>query len=315
MTAADLVSKQVDMEAAVDHPLRRASDRLPPYSVVVPCFNEVECIRSTIEALARVTVPARAEILVVDDGSTDGSAALLAEIEASGEFEGLRVIRHGSNSGYGAAIKTGVRRSQAQLIVIIDADGTYPSERIPELVKAASGADMVIGARTEGHEGQPLMRRFAKSILRAHCSWLVGERIPDMNSGLRVFRKSNVEQFFKILPDGFSLTTTLTVAMMRNRYAVVFEPISYADRIGRSKIRPFRDTLGFIQLIVRTGMYFAPLRVLMPLVAALSIAFLVSLGYDIVALENLTDKTIILLLFAMNTALFGLLADMIDKRS
>jgi glycosyltransferase involved in cell wall biosynthesis len=303
------------MQTATDHPLRRASDRLPPYSVVVPCFNEIESIRSTVEALARITIPARAEIVVVDDGSTDGSAALLAELDAAGRFEGFRLVQQTSNSGYGAAIKTGLRRARAQLIVIIDADGTYPSDRIPDLVEAASGADMVIGARTEGHEGQPLMRRLAKSILRAHCSWLVGERIPDMNSGLRVFRKSIVERFFKILPDGFSLTTTLTVAMMRNRYTVVFEPISYAERVGRSKIRPLRDTLGFIQLIVRTGMYFAPLRVLMPLVAALSVAFVVSLGYDILVLENLTDKTIILLLFAMNTALFGLLADMIDKRS
>jgi glycosyltransferase involved in cell wall biosynthesis len=303
------------MQTATDHPLRRASDRLPPYSVVVPCFNEIESIRSTVEALARITIPARAEIVVVDDGSTDGSAALLAELDAAGHFEGFRLVQQTSNSGYGAAIKTGLRRARAQLIVIIDADGTYPSDRIPDLVEAASGADMVIGARTEGHEGQPLMRRLAKSILRAHCSWLVGERIPDMNSGLRVFRKSIVERFFKILPDGFSLTTTLTVAMMRNRYTVVFEPISYAERVGRSKIRPLRDTLGFIQLIVRTGMYFAPLRVLMPLVAALSVAFVVSLGYDILVLENLTDKTIILLLFAMNTALFGLLADMIDKRS
>ena len=136
-----------------------------------------------------------------------------------------------------------------------------------------------------------------------------------MNSGLRVFRRQVVERFFKILPDGFSLTTTLTVAMMRNRYTVVFQPIAFAPRVGRSKIRPLRDTLGFIQLILRTGMYFAPLRVLLPLVAALSLAFGVSLGYDIVVLKNLTDKTIILLLFAMNTALFGLLADMIDKRS
>ena len=136
-----------------------------------------------------------------------------------------------------------------------------------------------------------------------------------MNSGLRVFRKHVVERFFKILPDGFSLTTTLTVAMMRNRYAVVYEPIAFSDRVGRSKIRPFRDTLGFFQLIVRTGMYFAPLRVLLPLVAVLSVGFIVSLGYDVLVLDNLTDKTIILLLFAMNTALFGLLADMIDKRS
>jgi glycosyltransferase involved in cell wall biosynthesis len=314
VTTTEVSSEQGKLVAS-DHPLRRVSDHLPPFSVVVPCFNEIGSIRTTVEKLAGITVACGAEIIVVDDGSTDGSSGLLEEIEHSREIAGLRVVRHTSNSGYGASIKTGVRRAAAELIVIIDADGTYPCERIPDLVEAAADADMVVGARTEGSEGQPLLRRFAKSILRAHCSWLVGEKIPDMNSGLRVFRKTIAEQFFKILPDGFSLTTTLTVAMMRNRYAVLFEPIPFTDRVGRSKIRPLRDTLGFIQLILRTGMYFAPLRVLLPLVGVLSVAFAISLGYDIVALDNLTDKTIILLLFAMNTALFGLLADMIDKRS
>jgi len=148
-----------------------------------------------------------------------------------------------------------------------------------------------------------------------NCSWLVGEPIPDMNSGLRIFRKSVFEQFAKILPDGFSLTTTITVAMMRSRYRVVFMPISYAERVGRSKIRPLRDSLGFFQLIVRTGMYFAPLRVLLPLAILLLLGFLGSLGYDVFVLRNLTDKTILLFLFAVNTVLFGMLADMIDKRS
>jgi glycosyltransferase involved in cell wall biosynthesis len=315
MTAADLKSIAANELVPSEYPMRRASDRLPPFSVVVPCFNEVGSIRTTVEGVAEVTAVRGAEIIVVDDGSSDGSAQILDELEESKDTAGLRVVRHSSNFGYGAAVKTGVRRARAELIVIIDADGTYPCDRIPDLVDAAAEADMVIGARTEGTQGQALARRFAKSILRAHCSWLVGERIPDMNSGLRVFRKSVAERFFKILPDGFSLTTTLTVAMMRNRYTVLFEPIAFAVRVGRSKIRPLRDTLGFIQLIVRTGMYFAPLRVLLPLVAVLSVAFAFSLGYDIVVLENLTDKTIILLLFAMNTALFGLLADMIDKRS
>jgi glycosyltransferase involved in cell wall biosynthesis len=300
---------------ASKHPLRRATDHTPPWSVIVPCFNEAACIASTVEELTKVMTEHGAEIMVVDDGSTDGSRELLDEMESSGDFPGFRVIRHPTNLGYGAAVKTGVRRARAELVVIIDADGTYPCERIPDLVAAATSADMVIGARTEGTQGQTRLRRFAKNILRAHCSWLVGEKIPDMNSGLRVFRKSVAERFFKILPDGFSLTTTLTVAMMRNRYTVFFEPIMYSERVGRSKIRPLRDTLGFIQLIVRTGMYFAPLRVLLPLVLLLSLAFTLSLGYDILVLKNLTDKTIILLLFAMNTALFGLLADMIDKRS
>jgi glycosyltransferase involved in cell wall biosynthesis len=262
-----------------------------------------------------VIAPAGGEIVVVDDGSTDGSRQVLEELAAATDDDRLRLVANASNHGYGAAIKTGVRRARADLIVIIDADGTYPCDRIPDLVEGAARADMVVGARTLGTEGQPWLRRVAKSVLRAHCSWLVGERIPDMNSGLRVFRKSVFESFFKVLPDGFSLTTTLTVAMMRNRYSVAFEPIAYTDRVGSSKIRPVMDTLGFLQLILRTGMYFAPLRVLMPLVGLLSAAFLISLAYDLLALRNLTDKTVILLLFTMNTGLFGLLADMIDKRS
>jgi glycosyltransferase involved in cell wall biosynthesis len=295
--------------------MRRSSDLLPPYSVIVPCYNEVDGIRSDLPELAAVVSGSGAEIVVVDDGSTDGSSQVLDVIVAEGSIPRLTVVHNEKNLGYGAAIKTGTRRATSDLIVIVDADGTYPFDRIPDLVEGAQRADMVVGARTGDGGGLSFWRKIPKSILRAHCSWLVGQRIPDMNSGLRVFRKQIFETFFKILPDGFSLTTTLTVAMMRNRYRVVFEPISYSERVGRSKIRPIRDTLGFFQLILRTGMYFAPLRVLLPLAVVLMLGFAVSLGYDVVVLRNLTDKTVILLLFGMNTALFGLLADMIDKRS
>jgi len=315
MTDVETTSKSAQLVAVADGGLRASDLDLPPFSVVVPCYNEIGSIEATIDALTEITKPVDAEIIVVDDGSTDGTRERLTEIMNAGAMTRLRVIHHTMNRGYGASISTGVRRARAELIVIIDADGTYPCERIPDLIDAADSADMVVGSRTEGKNPQPLLRRFAKYVLRGHCSWLVGERIPDLNSGLRVFRKSVFDRFFKILPSGFSLTTTLTVAMMRNRYSVVFVPITYAERVGRSKIRPIADTLGFFQLILRTGMYFAPLRVLFPLVMVLSVAFLVSLGYDVFVLRDLTEKTLILLLFAMNTMLFGLLADMIDKRS
>lgn len=315
MTEMETTMGDGPLVAAAGRTLTTATDGPQPYSVVVPCYNEIGSIEATISTLIDVIAPDGTEIIVVDDGSTDGTRELLEEMVRSGGSSPLRVIYHGSNHGYGAAISTGVRRARTELIVIIDADGTYPLERIPDLVAVAGSVDMVVGARTEGKNPQPLLRRFTKNVLRAHCSWLVGEHIPDLNSGLRVFRKSIFDQFVKILPSGFSLTTTLTVAMMSNRYSVVFVPITYAERIGRSKIRPIKDTIGFIQLILRTGMYFAPLRVLFPLVMLLSLAFLVSLGYDVFVLRDLTEKTLLLVLFAMNTMLFALLADMIDKRS
>ena len=286
----------------------------PSFTVILPCFNEEGAIEQTITALGEsLGEVADYELIVVNDGSTDGSAETLRTLEQS--VEALRVVHHDRNRGYGAALKTGIRRARAELIVITDADGTYPNERIPELVELAGEADMVVGARTADDVEYPLIRKIPKLFLKSYASWLVGQNIPDMNSGLRVFRKAVVERFLKILPDGFSFTTTITMAMMTNRYNVVFVPISYSARIGKSKIQPIRDTLRFIQLILRTGMYFAPLRVFGPLILLLLTAFCASMVYDVFVLENLTDKTVLLLLFTMNTGMFGLLADMLDKRS
>lgn len=283
------------------------------YTVILPCFNEEKGIRASIESLrASLGDTAGYTLLVIDDGSTDSSRQILDEMRKADPS--LQVVHHERNQGYGAALKTGIRRAVTELIVITDADGSYPVERIPELVGLAADADMVVGARTADDVEYPLIRKIPKTFLRAYASWLTGANIPDMNSGLRVFRKSLAEHFINILPDTFSFTTTITMAMMRNRYNVVFVPISYKARLGKSKIKPVRDTLRFMQLIMRTGMYFAPLRVLAPAIAVLTVAFLASLMYDVVILDNLTDKTILLLLFAMNTTMFALLADMIDKR-
>lgn len=253
------------------------------------------------------------ELILVDDGSTDATPRLCVACAAGDDR--VRVVHHERNRGYGAALKTGLRWARSELVVITDADGTYPNERVPELVELCEDADMVVGARTGEGVTYPLIRKIPKVFLVHWASWLAGRRIPDMNSGLRVFRRPVAERFLRVLPDGFSFTTTITLCLMRNHFRVLYVPIGYEPRIGKSKIRPIRDTLRFTQLILRTGMYFAPLRLLTPLVAALGFLFAASLAFDVFVLGDLTDKTVMLLLAGMNVVIFALLADMIDKRA
>jgi glycosyltransferase involved in cell wall biosynthesis len=291
-------------------------NRAVRFSLVVPCFNEVDAIESTVNELRGKLVDCGPyELIIVNDGSSDGTAEKLTKLQQNDPE--LIILTHARNRGYGAALKTGTVEAQADLIVITDADCTYPNEVIPELVDTAidAEADMVVGARTGTEVTYSKLRAIPKIFLKRYASWIAATNIPDINSGLRVFRKSVAERYFNILPNAFSFTLTITLAMITNYHKVIYVPINYSERVGSSKIRPIRDTLKFVQLIIRTGMYFAPLRVFFPLVTVLSFAFLASLGWDIFVLKNLTDKTILLLLFTMNTGMFALLADMIDKRS
>ena len=222
-----------------------------PFLIALPVYNEL----GYVDAVLRQVLEYGSEVLVVDDGSTDGTSKRLAA------RRDIRLVRHDGNRGYGAALKTGIKNSRSDFIVITDADGTYPIDRIPDLVRIAQEADMVVGARVSSNVVYPLIRKIPKAFLRTYVSWLSRQNVPDMNSGLRVLRRSVVERFLRILPDSFSFTTTITLAMHTNGYDVRYVPIDYAARSGSSKIRPIRDTLNFIQLIVRTGTYFAPMRV------------------------------------------------------
>jgi len=255
------------------------------------------------------------EIIIINDGSSDGSAGVLSEMSGAITHIKLRVIHHRCNLGYGAALKSGIQQSKADYICITDADGTYPNYRIPNLLKEALEHDMLVGAREGEDVTYSKLRSIPKMILAPWVSFLCGSRVPDMNSGLRVFRRDIALKFINLLPDGFSFTTTITICFMRNRYDVVFTPINYSQRIGQSHIKPIKDTLHFVQLIGRTGMYFAPIRLLSPIGVVLSVAFLISAFYDAFILMNLTDKTILLAMSSLNVFMFCLLADMINKRS
>lgn len=283
-------------------------------SVILPCFNEENSVESTLEVVsaALASIPSH-EIIVVDDGSTDSSGQVLARV--GDRFPTLRVITHERNRGYGAALKTGIRQARGELIAITDADGTYPNERLAELIGRCENQDMVIGARTGANVTYSKLRAFPKMFLRAWVSWIARRNVPDINSGMRVFRRDVATKFFGILPNTFSFTITITLAMLTTSYLVQFVPIDYAARVGNSKIKPIRDTARFIKIILRTGVYFAPVRAFAPLVAALGVMTAISLSFDVFYLRDLTERSLILFLAMINSGMFVLIADMIDKRT
>ena len=280
-----------------------------PLSIIIPVFNEAKCIAQTLSKLSDILEKSNFEyeIIVVDDGSTDNTRQNIPDTKHT------RVISHESNMGYGAAIKTGLTKTVFERVCITDADGTYPLDEIPKLNTLMQDHDMVVGSRTGAQVEYSWLRKIPKFFLKYYIEFITDKEVPDINSGLRIFNRAKALEFYKLYPNGFSFTTTITIAFITNGFNVLFDPISYKKRIGKSKIQPIRDTLRFFQLITRLGMYFAPLKILTPFIFVLGFSFLASLGYDIFFLEDITDKSVLLLLFTLNTIFFALIADMIYR--
>lgn len=275
-------------------------------SIIIPAYNEENAVKEEVETLRRVMLSNGIvhEIIVVDDCSQDKTSEQAAKADA-------KVLRHSRNRGYGRALKTGINAAKNEIIVITDADGTYPAEAIPGMLEKIQEYDMVVGARTGANVHIPFLRKPAKWFLRKLAGYLAGEQIPDLNSGLRIMKKSIVEQFYHILPTGFSFTTTITLACMCSDYLVHYHPIEYNKRVGKSKIRPV-DAYYFLLLILRTIVYFNPLKVFLP-VGALFFCF--GLGkfiYD-VYLNNLSESAIFGFIGALIMWAIGLLSDQISK--
>jgi glycosyltransferase involved in cell wall biosynthesis len=282
-------------------------------SVVTPAYNEGEAIDSVLRELTTALggIAGAYEIIVVDDGSEDDTATI------AGRFEEVTVLRHRSNRGYGAALKTGIRHASHDLICIVDADGTYPVDAAPDLVRRLVDGrfDMVVGARVGEEVEIPIIRRPAKWVLRQLANFVTDECIPDLNSGMRVFRRGIALRLFSILPNSFSFTTTITLAMLTNGYLVDYVPINYHARVGCSKISPARDTLHFIQLVGRIALYFAPLKIFLPASAAF---FILAVGWALfskLALGRLADvSTLVIAMSAFQVALIGMLAELVNRR-
>ena len=284
---------------------------IPNISVLIPVFNEESLVRSTIKDIKGVMDKTghKYEIIAIDDGSEDKSLDILKGID------GIEVVVHSFNRGYGASLKNGITHARGEWILIADADGTYPAEDIPRLLEHIDEYDMVVGARTGKNVKIQAYRKPAKWFLSRLANYLSGVKIPDLNSGMRIFRKSTVTKLFNLISSGFSFTTTITLAYISNDYCVKYVPIDYHARKGKSKIKPVRDGFNFILLIIRTVMYFNPLKIFLPTGVALFALAIFVFVYSSVFMSRFMDvSTVLLMVASIQVVLFGLLADLIVRR-
>ena len=281
-------------------------------TVVLPVYNEKGHLRAEIDRIrtALEASPYSFEILVVDDGSDDGSGEQLREIE------GIRLIQFAQNRGSGSARKAGSHAALGRVIVWTDTDMTYPNDQIPQLVKELDGYDQVVGARTSEKGTVKFARVPAKWVIRKLASYLVETKIPDLNSGLRAFRAEVGRQYLNQLPAGFSCVTTLTMCFLGNGYSVKYIPIEYSERAGKSKFHWWKDTKRYITQVVRMVLSYNPLKVFLPLAFLLLGIGAVKLGYDALRYDlRVTTNTLLLLFAAFQLLAIGLLADLFVRLS
>jgi len=292
-----------------------------PVSIIIPAYNEEESVGEEIYKISEIMDKAGIiyEIVVVDDSSSDNTARIA-------QNAGARVFHHLHNRGYGASLKTGIYEARYEKIVITDADGTYPSDRIPEMLQLLENSDMVVGERSGNNVKIPLIRKPAKWFLRRLAQFVTGKKIPDLNSGLRAFRKQFVNLYSTLLSDRFSFTTTLTVASLSDDYKITYLPIDYYVRSGKSKIVPW-DFLNFIVLVLRLSMFFNPLKVFVPifnfclaiglLKLVLDIVIGIRKAHDVITFFSqpvISGTALILLLGGLIVLLIGMMSDALSRR-
>ena len=271
-------------------------------SIVIPAYNEADVIGEVVSAL---TAAARwHEIIVVDDGSSDGTSARAAAA-------GALVSMHPYNKGNGAAVKTGIRCAAGEFVLIIDGDGQHRPEDARRLAARLGEYDLVIGARATTTQASAA-RRVGNSMLNQLASYLTGREIPDLTSGFRGARRECLREFLHLLPNGFSTPTTTTLAFMKAGYNVAFEPVEARSRVGQSKIRLARDGAKFLIIILKIITLFSPLRIFLPISLA---AFALGAAYavwTIATQSHVTNSSVLLIMLAVIVFLVGLVSEQIS---
>ncbi len=285
----------------------------PQVTILMPTFNEQRAIRAVLaEVVAAMTdEPYSCEILIVDDGSTDATPDLAEQFAAECWRFPVRVIRRTENRGAGFARKIGVREARGEIVVMLDADGTYPAREIPRLLAHFPQYDQVNGARTSEQGTMPWLRGPAKWLIRQLACYLTGCKIPDLNTGLKAFRRDVMVPWLWVVPDGFSCVTTMTLAFLTNGYAVKYVPIEYRKRIGVSKFHPLKDTAAYLSTVLRIVLYFRPLKVFMPLAALVILLGIAKSVWSFTATGSMQESDIVVLTAGFLTCMFGMLAEVV----
>jgi glycosyltransferase involved in cell wall biosynthesis len=275
-------------------------------SIIIPVFNEEEAIENTLNQLMAIPESRNWEIIAVNDSSTDKTRELL------GKFSQIRVIDHSFNKGYGAALKTGIRAADADIIVMFDADGQHNPKDIPQLVGKIVQADMVTGQRTKD-SAQDWIRKPGKFVLKKVANLLAETKIPDLNCGLRAIKRDLILGMLDILPDGFSFSTTSIIAFYKLGYNVDYVPITTKSRMGKSTVKQVKHGSQIILLILRLIALFSPLRIFLNVA---SVLFMVGLIYQIEEIIrrgwHMVNGALLLIIAALLVFLFGLIADQIS---
>lgn len=271
-------------------------------SVVIPAKNETLAICGVVSKI-RAVIP-DAEIVVVNDGSTDDTAGVAAAA-------GARVVSHPYSKGNGAAIKSGARASKGEVIVFMDADGQHDPADIPRLLaRLDEGHDMVVGARQSGSQAS-VGRGLANAFYNRLATYMTSHQVEDLTSGFRAVRASKFREFLYLLPNGFSYPTTSTMAFFRAGYSVAYEPIHAAQRIGKSHIRPLKDGMRFLLIIFKIGTLYSPLKLFAPIAALVFALATLWYGYTLGAEGRFTNMSALLYTGSVMIFLMGLISEQI----